>query len=198
MTKIPDGAKTIVIVLVVVVVLGVGMYFISKTFGGIAGLINSVTGTLSNTATQAGNWINGTASASTNAAVDQGIGIYNQSQTATSPWNPNFYKSAPSGAMLFTSAAASNLAEQMWDAVPIISFSTPDPSPVIGAINQCQTQSQVSFLADTFNSEYGKDMFTWIYSIWYKYGAKDPNDTTALTVIQTMNNFVQSLPAYNA
>src|SRR5205807_2146950 len=80
-------------------------------------------------------------------------------QTVSSPWSPQFYKSSPDGSVLIYTSTAQKLAKQIWDSVGVF---TDDSVSGLAAFKQLKTQSQVSFLCDIFNKQYGEDLFTWL------------------------------------
>lgn len=82
-----------------------------------------------------------------------------QANLTDSPFNPKFYKTAPTGTPLITSATASRLAGQIWDSVGVL---YDDPEAGFAAIKQCRNWAQVSFLADMFNNKYGRDLYQWL------------------------------------
>lgn len=167
----PDNAKAIAIVLVVVVVLVFGLYYVQKTLGGFGKVFSSITDGL------------GITTSAAQAAVDQAT---QQAASPSSPWSPAFYQSAPSGASLLTQAAADALAKQIWG-----NWFWNDSDNALGAIKQCSTQSQVSFLADRFQQNYGKDLLAWITTQYtHIIGSPDPN-------LNAMITYVSNLPQYN-
>lgn len=188
----PENAKAIVIVLVVVVVLVFVFYWLSKTFGSLQAVFGGIADKISGAINQ---------SPAEKTALANNQTIIAASGLPTSPWSPQFYKNAPDGAQLFTSAQGDALAAQIWGSVGWLQITTPDPSPVIGAINQCSTQSQVSFLSDRFNTKYGKDMATWVNGCFDQVALGAASDNTSaniLTVLQQLNNFINALPQYNS
>lgn len=175
----PDNAKAIAIVLVVVVVLIFAVYWLSKTFGGISNLFGSIKGVFTDDPATADRKQK-IADAATAAA------------TPTSPWSPSFYQNAPAGASLFTSSYADTLCEQIWDTVSWFQFGPPDGAQMEGAIKQCSTQSQVSFLADRFQQKYSKDLYSWLTSCFT--ATLDSPNVYTMTVV---NDYVKNLPKYN-
>lgn len=106
---------------------------------------------------------------------------------AASPFSPRFYQLAPKGAKLFTKAGAQKIAKQIYDAIGIIYDS---PENITGAIKQCFTQSQVSFLADTFNQLYSKDLLSYLTE---KLDTAEQKQT-----LSDIITYVNELPKYKA
>lgn len=178
-----ENAKAIAITLVVIVALVLASYLICKTYGSISNFIGGIK--------------DGVVSAFSENPLDsaQDTTIQQAAVAAASPgspWSPSFYQNAPNGASLFTSAVGDALAKQIWDTVSWFQFGPPDSAAAEGAIKQCSTQSQVSFLADRFNKSYSKDLYTWLNQAFAK--VLDSPNVYALT---TINDYVNSLPQYN-
>lgn len=107
------------------------------------------------------------------------------SAASSSPWNPIYYKSAPSGALLITRAKANELAKQIWDSVGNF-YDT--PTQALAAFKQLSAKTQVSWLAEVFQSNYNRDLFSWL---------KDKFDTdTQREVLGTIISYVNNLKAY--
>lgn len=173
-----ENAKAIVIVIVVVAILGFGLYYINKTFGGIGDFVNSITSAVGITDTPE--------EAAKKAAVDQAQA---QSSSVTSCWNPSFFQNAPGGASLFTQAQGDALAAQIWG---FKGFFINDDSEVLSAIKQCNTQSQVSFVSWRFSVNYSNDLFTWLTLQMTNIFTGRAND-----VLTDCISYVNSLPQYN-
>lgn len=106
----------------------------------------------------------------------------------TSFWSPTFYKSAPTGAWLLTSAAATQYANQIYDAVG--GFND-DEEAVITVFKKLRAQSQVSQLADVFSQLYKADLLTFLR------GGNWPQDRLSDADVNLINNYIKSLPKYN-
>lgn len=175
----PDNAKAIGIILVVIVVLILASYWISKYLGGVGELFGNIKDFFSEDP----------------AKAQKKQDIQNAAEAAaspTSPWSPQFYKTAPSGAKLLTSAFADQLAKQIWDTIPWFYLPPPDAGPAEAALKQCATQSQISFLADRFNSKYGTDLYTWLTRT---FAAN--LDSPGVYTMDVINKYVSNLPKYN-
>jgi hypothetical protein len=108
-----------------------------------------------------------------------------QADLVDSPFNPSFYKTAPAGTALLTQAKADLLAKQIWDSVGMMSD---DPEAGFAAIKQCKNWASVSWLADRFNTKYGRDLYNWL---------KIKYDTdTQVDVLTKLVNYAKSLPKY--
>lgn len=183
-----ENAKAWAIIIIVVVGVVLAAYLISKTFGSISGAVGDMWNGIKGIPSDLG-------LTDTQAETDQKAKLLAATQAAatpTSPWSPQFYKNAPNGASLMTSASGDALAKQIWDSVSWFQWGPPDGSIPEGAIKQCSTQSQVSFLADRFQQKYGKDLYTWLNGCFS--GVLDAPSVYTLSVL---NDYVNSLPKYN-
>lgn len=104
---------------------------------------------------------------------------------ANSPFNPTFYKTAPGGTPIFTSSFAKKIAAQIWGSVGVFSD---DPEAGLAAIKQCTNWAKVSFVADTFNTVYGRDLYGWLK---IKY-----DTTTQKDYLNKIVAYATSLPKY--
>ena len=102
-----------------------------------------------------------------------------------SAWSPGFYKKAPSGTKLVTSATAESIAKTLWDSVGYV---YDEPSKGAGAIKQLRTKAAVSFVADKFYNKYSIDLLTWLQN---KYDTKEQKEYLA-----DMLRYVENLPNY--
>lgn len=171
----PENAKALVILIAGLVAVVVIVVFISKTFGGLKSFFGSITDGL------------GLTDSPERAQQKQAVAnAETASASVGSPWSPQFYKNAPSGASLMTQASADALAGQIWDSVGI--FST-DIQEAYAAIKQLHAKSQISFLADRFNTLYNKDLFSWLTLQYTKMGTPDP-------VLSQIINYVNGLSNY--
>lgn len=113
--------------------------------------------------------------------------IDQEAQDTTSPWNPAFYRNAPSGAYNITSAMSNLLV------IGILNSSDPfydDFSQVLGIFKQLKTQSQVSYLAMKFFEQTGQDLLTWLRGDYW------PLDRFSAEQVQQLMNYVKKLPKY--
>lgn len=171
----PETAKAMVILVGGLAAVVILVVYINKTFGGIGKFFGSVTDALGITD-----------STQTTALKNAVSSAQQQAASSASPWSPQFYKSAPPGAALMTQATADSIASEIWDSVGI--FST-DITQVIAAIKQLNAQSQVSFLADRFNTLYNKDLLSWLTLQYTKMGTPDSG-------LQTVIDYVNQLSKY--
>ena len=112
------------------------------------------------------------------------------SSTTGSPWSPQFYKDAPAGAKLITVAAAKEISGQIWDSVSIWQIPAAKPAEALGALKRLSAKSQVSFLAEQFNKQYNKDLYSWITLQFSTMGGKPTEGLTQII------NYVKNLPNY--
>lgn len=85
--------------------------------------------------------------------------MLNKASAMNSPFNPNYYKTVPGGTPLIISATLKNLADQIYDSVGVI---YDDPESGLGAIKQAKNWAQVSQIADMFQQQYKKDLYSWL------------------------------------
>jgi hypothetical protein len=171
----PENAKAIVILIAGIAVVVILVVFISKTFGGFSKFFGSISDSL------------GITDSPETAALKESVSSARaQSASVSSPWSPQLYKNAPSGAHLTTQAFADKLAAQIWNSTGIF---TADIEDVLAAVKQLSYQSQVSFLADRFSALYNKDLLSWITLQYTKMGIPDPG-------LQTVINYVNGLTKY--
>lgn len=175
MTLKPDNAKALVILIAGLAAVVILIVIINKTFGGLKMFFGGITDAL------------GITDSPERAATKQAVANATAaSANVGSPWSPQFYKNAPTGAALMTQASADKLAAQIWNSVGIFSTSIED---AYAAIKQLHAKSQVSFLADRFNALYQKDLFSWLNLMFTKMGSPDP-------VLQQIVNYVNGLSNY--
>lgn len=111
--------------------------------------------------------------------------------TNENAWNPNFWKTGPVGTLLFTQESANNFAGIMYDYFHVL---YDDFNSVLNVIKQCKTKSQVSFIANAFQSKYNLDMYGWLV----KPDGINPMDGLSTDQLTTLNNYVSQLPDYLA
>jgi hypothetical protein len=80
------------------------------------------------------------------------------SSSATSPFNPNYYKSV-SGAQLVTKANAQAIAQTLYDAHGLFND---DEQAVYGALRQLSYKTQLSWVADVFYQQYQQDLYQYL------------------------------------
>jgi hypothetical protein len=108
-----------------------------------------------------------------------------------SPWNPNFWMSAPGGvySFAFTESQAGQLCKQIHDAFGLFSDNV---EQVTAAIKQCKTQANLSFVAWEFQKIYNADLLTFLRN----GGGVLPWDGVSDSVIASLNSYILSLPKY--
>lgn len=77
-----------------------------------------------------------------------------------SAFDPNFYKNYSGAKLLLTQSSANTYATLIHDSVSALWFN--NPAIFIGVLQNMKTKSQVSFLADTFQSIYGQSMVAYL------------------------------------
>lgn len=173
--------QNIAIILIVVVVLALVVYIIVKVFGGFENFFDGIKDGTKKVTDALG--ITDSAQESEDKEIIQTA--KEQASTISSPWNPAYYQNAPNDKLLFTTAYANGLAKQIYDSVGYV---TDDSAQGLAAIKQCKTKTQVSFLADKFNSLYKRDLFSFM-QYYYDKEAQVSNLRAAI-------EYVNSLPAY--
>ena len=170
----PENAKAIAIILVVVVLIVVGIVYITKTFGSLGNIFSNITNKLglSNDPQE-------------QQARDYLNGLDVSSQNINSPFSPALWKNAPAGTHLLTVANGDAIAKQIWDSV---GWFTTSPEEALGALKQCNYQSQVSWVADRFNINYSKDLYAWM-GLQY-------TSTQQVEVLQMIVKYCTGLPKY--
>lgn len=162
------GISTLLVVIAVIVL---AFIILNKVFGGINGILESF----------------GLKDSEEDIKLNEDLkNKFSNSSNPSNPFSPSFYKSAPSGSLLFNVAKADSLAEQLYDSVGIL---YDDPESGLAAIKQCRAASQVSFLADRFNILYKKDLISWL-SIKY-------DTSNQKKVLNEIYDYVSRLPKYN-
>lgn len=76
-------------------------------------------------------------------------------------WNPSYYKSLPKGTLLMKAAFAKSLAKKIYDAR---TFYILDDDETVAAMKQVKNWAQFSQLADSFATNYGKDLYGWCWN----------------------------------
>lgn len=107
------------------------------------------------------------------------------------PWSINFYKSAPGGSALLTTAVAKDYAYQLYE-YPGIFFDS--YNTVLGVFQKLRTKTQVSFLADIFQQEYKQSLYGYLQD----GGGILPWDGLSEINLATINKLVNNLPDYKA
>lgn len=177
-----ENAKAIAIILIVVVVVVLFAVYANKFLGGVGNALRGVTDSL------------GLTKSDESKARDQQIkDAQKAANTAGSPWSASFYQGVQ-GALVLTSSFADSLAYQIYDSVN--TWSSNDGPEVVGAIKQCKTKSQVSFLCERFYQKYNQDMYEYITKNYT--GNHIFNNPYNDSVISSINTYVNSLPNYNA
>ena len=169
----PAKAKGTLILIGGIVAIVILAVYLTKTFGGIGKAFRGITDGLGITDSE-----------ETAKFKEEVAKAEKAAATAGSPWNANFYKSAPAGSLLLTVAVADKLAAQIWNAT---GFIFTDAEEILDAIKQCRTKSQVSFLSERFSIKYNKDLYAWMTrQLVLITGQTDP-------ILNNISNYVNSL-----
>jgi predicted PurR-regulated permease PerM len=170
---VPAKQRGIISIIVVLAVIAIMIFIISKIFGGINGLLETL----------------GLKRDAYEQKLDRTVDERNeQASDPGNPWSPQFYKNAQAqghAVTLIRAADADRLADQIWDSVGWI-YDT--PSQAVGAIKQVPTQAALSFLAERFNLRHDRDLWNWLY---LKFDTDEQKK--ALTDIA---HYVERLPKY--
>jgi hypothetical protein len=175
--QVGDKAKALVYVLIAVLIVAIVIYAMKKgsdIFGSIGRGLSSFGDLLGLTRDPEEQQIDNNAAAADLKAIQ-----------TNSPYNPIFYKTAPSGTALLTSTKAFELQAQIWDSVGFIYDSS---SNGVAAIKQCRNWAQVSQVCDMFNVKHNKDMYAWLSD---KYDSDSQKKNLTLMV-----NYAFALPKY--
>lgn len=117
--------------------------------------------------------------------------VLSLSSNPGSPWNPNFWQSAPGGyySFAFTESQAGELAKQIYNAMGLFSDNV---EQIFASVKQCRTQANLSFIAWKFQKMYGSDLLTYLRN----GGGILPWDGISDAEIVSLNNYITSLPKY--
>lgn len=107
------------------------------------------------------------------------------------PFSPVFYKLAPSGSKLLTNKSADFFAKQIYDAMGVFGD---DESKIYGVFRSMKTQSQVSFLAEKFQTKYKMDLLGYLKRGYSNWNAASGLNADELNQVITI---VNKLPKYN-
>lgn len=180
---IPGNAKgqNLAIILVVVAVIAIAFVIINKVFGITDGIGSFFKDAQEGTAEYL-NLKDTPEEALIRKRIEEEAARAN---TSSSPWSPDYYKSSPQGSHLITRAVANDLAKQIWDSVGTF---YDDPESGYSALKQLSYKTQISWLADVFNMNYKRDLFSWLK---LKYDTDSQRD-----VLANMIAYVNNLKAY--
>lgn len=168
--KAGENAKAISMLLIVIAIIILGYVIVNKMFGGWNSFFEA---------------LGLKESAEDKARREKLEGQLSGTNNPSSPWSPQFYKSAPAGTKLVTAAKADEVTKQIWDSVGSI---WDDPESGLAAIKQLPSQAAVSFIADRFNNRYQRDLLGWLN---IKYDTDSQKD-----VLIRIINYVDQLPKY--
>jgi hypothetical protein len=124
--------------------------------------------------------------------VIQGKGgktVQREQENPFSPWKPNFWKAAPSGALLLRSAEALQYSETIHNAFTVFQD---DFNAIMSVFSRLKSQSQVSFLSDVFSKTYNEDLLSFLTD----GGGILPWDGLNDTNLEKITDLVNQLPKY--
>jgi len=81
------------------------------------------------------------------------------SNSSGSPFNPNLYKTRPTGTKVLTNVQANDLAMKVHDSVGYI-YDTPEQAEA--AFKQCDSKVKVSQICNAMSDQYDIDAFEWM------------------------------------
>jgi hypothetical protein len=143
----PSGnSKNAIAIMITLVVLIIVIIVVKRVFGGLDGLLEMLNLKDSKEEKKAKDTVNNN--------IDKANDLGNQSA-----WSAKLYKLLPPGSKIFTQASADKLCSTIYGAIGNV---YDEPNKIAGAIKQCYTKSQVSFLVDRFQAKYGNDLLSWL------------------------------------
>lgn len=110
-----------------------------------------------------------------------------EAKSSESPWNPLFYKMAPSGSLILQLDSAESAARKIYN-----SFGPFDDCEecVTAVVKSMKTQSQISFVAETFARLYKQDLLQFLRGgLW-------PKDRLSDADVNALTKYIYSLPKY--
>lgn len=118
--------------------------------------------------------------------------VIREQEDPNSPFKPSFYKTDAAkrnNALVLRNATATELAKKIWNA---LNWYADDTAAVIGVFSSLQTQSQVSYLAETFLNRYNQDLLAYLQegSDTFPWNGLGDNE------LSRVKNLVSRLPKY--
>lgn len=107
--------------------------------------------------------------------------------SAKNPFDPNFWRVAPAGALLLHNYDGFLLCDKIYRAFGPVNDDEETP---IGVIRGLKTQSQVSYLSYLFLQRYGQDLLTFLK------GGNWPEDRLSAEDVATIIRVVKDKPPY--
>lgn len=153
------------------------IYYVNKTFGGFAGLFNSIQEKL------------GLKDSAADVAKRQALDdAAKAAASAASPWNANLFDQSPGGSSL-SDDEGDAIAKEFWDSVSWI-FGN-NYSDMMAALKSVHSKVDLSFVVERFQNKYGKDLYTWLMGT-YGNGSSSVNGGPAY-IMGTINDYANSL-----
>jgi hypothetical protein len=126
--------------------------------------------------------------------ADRKVNKIIQNISVASPWSPAFYKSAPAGTNIKTTAFIDSVAKLVWTSFTTFgqnfSLGNDDEAQCIGAFKMLKSKAQVSFLCERFYHLYRQDLLP------YLQGGTWPQDRLSNDELTIITDYVASLPKY--
>lgn len=123
------------------------------------------------------------------AARDQLLQFNYQSSNPNSPFSPKVYQNRPSGTTVISEDLAGSIISDIASSAGYLFGIGKDSSQAYAAIQQCNSQCDVSYCTYLFQQRFSKDMYDYMSS---NFGSG--ND---IVVMNQILSFVKSLPVYN-
>lgn len=106
------------------------------------------------------------------------------------PFSPLFYKYAPTGSLLLTTAQQDNLSKRIYDALGVFAD---DESAIYSVFRSLKSQTQVSILSEYFSKKYKTDLLDYLkrgYSSWnYASGLSAEELNTVLSIVNALPKY---------
>jgi len=120
-------------------------------------------------------------------AEEQTIKEAESGGASTNPFDPNFYRKSPAGSLLITTAEAVKRANLIYNCSAPNFLYQDDEACITSAITSLKTQSQVSFLADTFQKKYNTSLILFLQKGRTAAPWGGLSDTELTNIIQNVN-----------
>jgi hypothetical protein len=166
-----NTVKSIIVISVLILIIVVFVIMFKKGIGIFSGITDAVGGFFETI---------GIKDSAEDIAADNAVKAIDEKANQTvSPFNPTFYKTAP------TQATLEKLADQIYDSVGHV---WDDPEDAFGAFKQATNWAMISQIADKFNQLYNSDVYAWMKIHFDRTSQKD--------ILAKIVNYAFSLPKY--
>jgi hypothetical protein len=157
-----NTVKSIIVISVLILIIVVFVIMFKKGIGIFSGITDAVGGFFETI---------GIKDSAEDIAADNAVKAIDEKANQTvSPFNPTFYKTAPTGTPLKTQATLEKLAD------------------AFGAFKQATNWAMISQIADKFNQLYNSDVYAWMKIHFDRTSQKD--------ILAKIVNYAFSLPKY--